>query len=355
MTQPVPLHPSYDWGFVVGRSISAMADTVADPDPSPEARGSNGRVTFTPHTRYKKKLDDPTAFVQFEVITARIENGNLVDAHGENGIYLISGAYKVAFTIDSGSVPGFDILVTPDHTPENPLDLVTASPFVPEVGTPVTTAIIPAGAAENQVLAWRNGRLVWIDGGDPGENGADSTVPGTPGQVLTPESMLVVGPGRPDAPTTTDMTSEALATLPVGCEYRSTDGASVGAWVWRKRPAGWVVTDGDTEWRTISDGTDAGVLGKGYTLALRRAGPVVEMRFYVNQNTSAMPDYALPSGFSAYAMDLQRAMYRGGSNPVAGNFRLSYSTLVYNGLQPTIRATALETWTTSDPWPTTLP
>lgn len=163
-TPVAPLPPSYDWGFVVGRSISAMADTVEDPDRFPEARGSNGRVTFTPHTRYKKELSAPTAFVQFEVITARIENGNVVDAQGENGIYLISGAYKVAFTIDSGSIPGFDILVTPDHTLENPLDLVTASPFVPEDNTPVTTAIIPAGAAEGQVIAWRNGRLVWVNG-----------------------------------------------------------------------------------------------------------------------------------------------------------------------------------------------
>ena len=87
--------------------------------------------------------------------------------------------------------------------------------------------------------------------GDPGDIGPASTVPGPagpPGQVLTPESMLVVGPGRPDAPTTTGMTSQDLDALPVGCEYRSTDGASVGAWVWQKRPDGWVVTAGDTGW-----------------------------------------------------------------------------------------------------------
>lgn len=87
-----------------------------------------------------------------------------------------------------------------------------------------------------------------------GAKGDASTVPGPtgpPGAVLTPESMLVVGPGRPDAPTTTGMTSAALAALPVGAEYRSTDGASVGAWVWRKRPTGWVVTEGDTGWRLL--------------------------------------------------------------------------------------------------------
>ena len=90
--------------------------------------------------------------------------------------------------------------------------------------------------------------------GIKGDTGPASTVPGPPGppgQVLTPESMLVVGPGRPDAPTTTGMTSAALAALPAGCEYRSTDGASVGAWVWQKQPAGWVVARGDTGWRVL--------------------------------------------------------------------------------------------------------
>lgn len=165
-TPVMPLPPSYDWGFVVGRSISAMADTIADWDRHPEARGSNGRVTFTPHTRFKKELSAPTAFVQFEVITAKIVNGNLVDAQGENGIYLISGAYKVSFTIDSGSIPGFDILVTPEHTLDDPLDLVTVAPYVPEDGVPVTTVLIPTGATENQVLTWRNNRLVWASPSD---------------------------------------------------------------------------------------------------------------------------------------------------------------------------------------------
>lgn len=111
--------------------------------------------------------------------------------------------------------------------------------------------------------------------GEPGEPGADSTVPGPagpPGQVLTPGSMLVVGPGRPDAPTTTGMTSAALAALPVGCEYRSTDGASVGAWVWQKRPAGWVVTEGDTGWRSIPLGAP---YSAGTAIRVRRTTELV--------------------------------------------------------------------------------
>lgn len=111
--------------------------------------------------------------------------------------------------------------------------------------------------------------------GIKGDTGPASTVPGPagpPGQVLTPESMLVVGPGRPDAPTTTGMTSAALAALPVGCEYRSTDGASVGAWVWSKRPSGWVVIDGDTGWLSISLGTP---YSAGATIRVRRTTELV--------------------------------------------------------------------------------
>ena len=109
------------------------------------------------------------------------------------------------------------------------------------------------------VIEWAGTALV-VDGvAGPdlrGAPGAASTVPGPagpPGAVPVASDYLVVGPGRPDAPTTTGMTSAALAALPVGCEYRSTDGASVGAWVWRKRPTGWVVTQGDTGWVTLTD------------------------------------------------------------------------------------------------------
>ena len=89
--------------------------------------------------------------------------------------------------------------------------------------------------------------------GDPGPASTVPGPPGPPGAVPTTSDYLVVGPGRPDAPTTTGLSSAQIAALPVGCEYRSTDGASVGAWVWRKRPTGWTVTQGDTGWVTLAD------------------------------------------------------------------------------------------------------
>ena len=71
-------------------------------------------------------------------------------------------------------------------------------------------------------------------------------------------SYVIVGPGRPDVPSTTAGTITGAE--PVGAEYRSQDGAQVGANVWMNRPGGkWEVTDGDTGWRlygTITGGTD---------------------------------------------------------------------------------------------------
>ena len=81
------------------------------------------------------------------------------------------------------------------------------------------------------------------DRGDRGETGA-------PGVVSSASSYVIVGPGRPDQPATTAGTITGAE--PVGAEYRSTDGAQVGAYVWMKRPGGkWEVTVGDTGWRKI--------------------------------------------------------------------------------------------------------
>ena len=159
----IPLPDSYSWGFVVARSIHAMADTAEDEDRYPEARGSSGRVTFTPKIRFNKHTETPTAFVQHEIISARIVRGELRDAEDFAGIYLISGVYTVSFTLDGGSIPTFDIEVLETHTEENPLDLVLAAPYEPPPETVVQTMALPPNGQDNEFLGWRDGRLVWIE------------------------------------------------------------------------------------------------------------------------------------------------------------------------------------------------
>lgn len=126
----IPLPSGYTWGFVTARSIHAMADTAKDFDRFPEARGSNGRVTFTPLMRFRVHEQEPTAFVHYEIVRATMRDGNLIDAEEEEGIYLITGYYKVDFSIEGGAIPGFEIEVTAEHTKENPLDLALATPVV---------------------------------------------------------------------------------------------------------------------------------------------------------------------------------------------------------------------------------
>ena len=70
------------------------------------------------------------------------------------------------------------------------------------------------------------------------------------GQTGNPTKYLLVGPGRPDVPSST--AGIITGGESVGATYHSEDGAGVGAYVWRKRPRGaWVVVDGDTGWRGL--------------------------------------------------------------------------------------------------------
>ena len=99
---------------------------------------------------------------------------------------------------------------------------------------------------------------------------------GAPGALTNSSSYIITGPGRPDTPATTG--GIITGNEPVGAEYRSTDGAGVGAFVWMKRPGGsWSVVDGDTGWRAIFSGTTVfesswkpGTFPKGGRLRLRR-------------------------------------------------------------------------------------
>ena len=104
------------------------------------------------------------------------------------------------------------------------------------------------------------------DRGDKGETGA-------PGVVSSASSYVLVGPGRPDTPSTT--AGVITGNEPVGAEYRSTDGANVGAFMWMKRPGGkWEVTVGDTGWREMP-GT--GASGTVLMNRVRRIGQTVQM------------------------------------------------------------------------------
>ena len=79
-----------------------------------------------------------------------------------------------------------------------------------------------------------------VDGVDTGVNGKAPELP----------YKTIVGPGRPDQPNTTG--GKITGSEATGDEYVSTNGAGVGANVWKKVNGKWVVIQGDTGWRKIT-------------------------------------------------------------------------------------------------------
>ena len=107
------------------------------------------------------------------------------------------------------------------------------------------------------------------DRGDRGETGP-------PGVVSSASSYVIVGPGRPDVPSTTAGTITGAE--PVGARYESVDEAGVGARTWRKVAGGrWIVTDGDTGWRNIYADYSQNLSGNGPVLQVRRVNDVVSI------------------------------------------------------------------------------
>ena len=188
MTVTVPTSEA-QYGYVVGRVIRALGDTT-DVDDKPDAVAATGKVTFTPKSSLGR-TSDYSAFIVREKIDAPLDaQGNLVRYEGATpaGIALTVGAYRVEFTLNSGSIPGFDIEVTAGHTQAAPLDLVTAAPHVPPTGVTANTLLVPAGAVVGQVLGWSASGLDWVD--MAGGGGAVSSVAGRAGDVVLSSADL---------------------------------------------------------------------------------------------------------------------------------------------------------------------
>ena len=166
-----------------------------------------------------------------------------------------------------------------------------------------------------------------------------------PGAVVDPYSIR--GPGRPDVPSTTG--GVITGAEPVGAEYRSTDGANVGAWTWRKRPTGWAVTDGDTGWRRVPFPAALALPDDNFNrLNVRRSGGLVTARVQI-QNVGGRPTiWTAPDGWRD-SLNWATA----GQNYMWGN-GLGIQFNRTNGVQD-LQAQSGRwhlSWQTDDPWPT---
>ena len=190
MTLELPSELKY--GYVTARVIHAVADSAADADDKPEARPAQGKVTFTPAVTNRTTSSHYDSFViqgtetfnlatqqDIDIVQARIDSpedrpssdlllpflGEIVDNDSRPGVWLVEGRYRVTFSIQGeGSIPGFDIQVTPDYSRDNPLDLAVVSPVVPSPDVSLISLHVPPGGLPNQALGRDDhGNLVWKD------------------------------------------------------------------------------------------------------------------------------------------------------------------------------------------------
>jgi hypothetical protein len=303
------------FGHVVGRVIRAVGDTDADPDSDPEAIPvtGTGLVRFTPLELTRVVTGTvPSTWVQQETIAADLDSEGFIALSGARGLLLWPGTWKVsAGSASAFSFPQFTIEVTAAHTADSPLDLWTASPYVPPSGTTVTTLVVPAGAVAGQILGWDGQELVWEA---PPADGA----PGEPGHspVLTWQGDQLAVDGVVSGP---HLTGPAVA---------------------------------DTGFRDIRS-----LLATGWTAAalkVRRWGAVVHfIAVGLTAGSGATTNVLttpLPAGFTPPHSSPATGSTSGGVGYITvgngGTITAATTTAVFSG-------TAV--WTTTDPWPTTLP
>lgn len=130
------LPPEIAYGFVTDRIVLGVGDGP-DPDRLPDPRPAEGTVKFTPKRKVIKVTLPEPGRVLPQAVEGRLDaDGRLVDDQGAPGVWLVEGAWTVTYKFQSVSVGQHDILVTPEHTEENPLYLSQHMP----PGGPVLSA-----------------------------------------------------------------------------------------------------------------------------------------------------------------------------------------------------------------------
>lgn len=191
--------------------------------------------------------------------------------------------------------------------------------------------------------------------GDRGDVGPQ----GPPGVVSSASAYVIVGPGRPDVPSTTAGAIPSPDTTPVGARYESVDEAGVGARTWRKVAGGkWIATDGDTGARNVVGlKTSHWSTHPGAPWTIRRVGNMVFMSLPAttpaNTNkVSVFSDYGALAGFRPSAWTTFVLPAPSGT----GTVKYAFSPTSHDA-QATASTVfeAVMVWVTAEPWPSTLP
>lgn len=117
------------YGKVVGRFVLAVADG-SDSDRLPDARPALGWISFTPvSSSLRLASPGPTTVVKTVVKGFVNTDGFLCDPSGAEGVWLMTGVYKVNYGLAGASLSGHAIEVLPGHDDITPLDLGNAISF----------------------------------------------------------------------------------------------------------------------------------------------------------------------------------------------------------------------------------
>lgn len=168
LIDPPPVVP---FGFVTGRFALAVADTSRDEDHMPDFEPAKGEILFRPAAA-KIVAQSPSRYISPLTVTCTLNPlGQVADANGLGGIWLVAGTYSVTFKLTGISVPAFDIVVTAEHTIAAPLDLVqyAPTPIEPSVKFVVNEQVYTETlAARDETLAARDEAVAAAAGGGTG-------------------------------------------------------------------------------------------------------------------------------------------------------------------------------------------
>ena len=188
MTATTQMPLDFNYGKVIGRYVLAVAD-ASDGDRLPDAVPVVGSITFAPAQANVKALTPkPTTVVKVAIKCTLNGDGELVDPQGNLGVWLMTGVYKVAYSLANVSLAAHDILVLPEHDDQNPLDLYFALPPGGPVLSPSQYAEL---SARISVMEAGDGNAV---AAEVTEHKADTTdvhgIPNTADLVLTTDPRL---------------------------------------------------------------------------------------------------------------------------------------------------------------------
>lgn len=367
------LPPEVRAGYVYDRVLRAIGDRPYDDDRLPDGIPAQGKVIFRPKTSVKQLVSGGRGVtITREPVTCTIHQGEkqiddpdaskgglLIDEAGAvGGVWLVVGEWTVEYHMEDrySNIPNEEIIVTEEHTEDNPLDVALASEITP---TPTQKFVVNEQVYVDTLTArdevQDNLHNMVISGEVVGDDlqltqhGGDTIVAGN-----------VRGPRGPQGIQGPPGTLELIG----GDNPAITVDTSVGTRVF----VGDTMIYGDTGWRELSL-PERFISGR---VLIKRENINVTLRFDEVEITGlediSVSDYLTPSGYIPIGFrplkygDRPAAFFVGayaqyrGYITIAQHSRILYlaSTADENLGTGTARVSGELSWTTNPVWPDTL-